>query len=394
MKFDSQTYRISGAGNIGQRLLLAGIVGLALSGVGLFLDSRQFFHSYLVAFSFWVSVGLGALFFTMLHHLVSASWSVVLRRIFENVMIALPLLFVFFIPIALGMGNLYEWTHADRVAADHILHGKANFLNSGFFLARTLVYFAIWSIVAFLAYKLSLRQDQAHSETLTAKMKKVSAPGMILLAVTLTFAAWDWLMSLDAHWFSTIFGAYYFAGSATSALAVVTLIAIYLRGRRVLDKQITFEHYHDLAKLLFSFTVFWAYMAFSQYFLIWYANIPEETIWYQHRWIGSWKTISLLLVIGHFAVPFLVLISRGAKRSTRVLAFSGLWLLFMHWIDLYWLVMPNLHPQGFQLSWMDPTTFVGIGGVFLALVWKRLCAQPLVPINDPKLAASIEFVNQ
>jgi len=394
MKLDIQTYRISEAGSIGQRLLLAGIAGLVLSGVGLFFDSLQFFHSYLVAFTFWVSVSLGALFFTMLHHLVGASWSVVLRRMFENVMIALPLLFIFFIPIAFGMGNLYEWTDADKVAVDHLLQGKTGFLNNGFFLARTLVYFAIWFIIAFLAYKLSLRQDQAHHETLTAKMKKVSAPGMILLAVTLTFAAWDWLMSLDAHWYSTIFGVYYFAGSALSGLAVVTLIAIYLRSKQVLVKQITLEHYHDLAKLLFAFTVFWAYMAFSQYFLIWYANIPEETIWFQHRWVGSWKAISLLLVFGHFVVPFLVLISRAAKRSTRVLTFAGLWLLFMHWTDLHWLVMPNLHPQGFQPSWMDLTTVVGIGGLFLAFVWKRLCAQPLVPFNDPKLAASIEFLNQ
>ena len=157
----------------------------------MFFDSRQFFYSYLVAFTFWVSVGLGALFFTMLHHLVSASWSVVLRRMFENVMIALPLLIVFFIPIAFGMGNLYAWTHADKVAVDHLLQDKTGFLNSGFFMARTLVYFAIWSIVAFLAYKLSLQQDQAHTEAVTAKMKRVSAPGMILLAVTLTFAAWD-----------------------------------------------------------------------------------------------------------------------------------------------------------------------------------------------------------
>jgi hypothetical protein len=394
MKFDNQTYRISGAGSIGQRLLLAGIAGLVLSGIGLFVDGRQFLHSYLVAFTFWVSVGLGALFFTILHHLVSASWSVVLRRMFENVMMALPLLFVFFIPIAFGMGHLYEWTDADKVAVDHLLQGKTGFLNNGFFLARTVIYFAIWSIIALLAYKLSLRQDHGHSEVLTARMKKVSAPGMILLAIMLTFAAWDWLMSLDAHWYSTIFGAYYFAGSALSALAVVTLIAIYLRRKQVLVKQITLEHYHDLAKLLFAFMVFWAYMAFSQYFLIWYANIPEETIWFQHRWVGSWKAITLLLVFGHFVVPFLVLISRAAKRSTRVLAFAGLWLLLMHWMDLHWLVMPNLHSQGFQPSWMDLTTVVGIGGVFLAIVWKRLCAQPLVPVNDPKLAASIGFVNQ
>ena len=202
-------------------------------------------------------------------------------------------------------------------------------------------------------------------------MKRISAPGMILFAITLTFASWDWLMSLDAHWYSTIFGAYYFSGCALSALVLVTLTAIYLRSKQVLVHQITVEHYHDLAKLTFAFTVFWAYMAFSQYFLIWYANIPEETIWFKHRWDGSWKTISLLLVIGHFAVPFLVLISRAAKRSTKVLLSAGVWLLFMHWIDLYWLVMPNLHQHGFVPSWMDLTTMLGIGGIFLGLTWKR-----------------------
>lgn len=394
MTFDSQTFRLSGTNRIGARLLLLGAVGLALSGIGLFTDSRQFFHSYLVAFTFWTSVGLGALFFTMLHHLVNASWSVVLRRLIENVMIALPVMFLFFLPLAFGLGSLYEWSHADKVATDHALHAKAGFLNTGFFLTRTLIYFLIWSALAFALYRLTLKQDRGHSEELALNLKKVSAPGIILFAVTLTFAAWDWLMSLDAHWYSTIFGAYYFAGSALAAMAVVTLIAIFLRRQQVLSGQITLEHYHDLAKLLFAFTVFWAYMAFSQYFLIWYANIPEETIWYQHRWEGSWKAVTLLLIIGHFAVPFLVLISRAAKRSTFILAIVGAWMLLMHWVDLYWLVMPVLHQHGFAPSWMDLTTMIGIGGIFLALIWRRMYAHPLVPIGDPKLAASMDFINQ
>jgi hypothetical protein len=393
MKLDANTYRIEGAK--GAVVLLAlGIVGLALSGVGLFVNSRQFFYSYLVAFAFWTSVGLGALFFTMLHHLVNASWSVVLRRLFENIMSILPVMFIFFLPIALGLGNLYEWGNAEKVAADHALHAKTGYLNTGFFLTRTFLYLLIWSLLSVALYRLSIRQDKGHTAELAVKMKKVSAAGMILFAVTLTFAAWDWLMSLDAHWYSTIFGAYYFAGSALTALVIIILTAVYLKSKQILADKITAEHYHDLAKLLFAFMVFWAYMAFSQYFLIWYANIPEETIWYQHRWTGSWKIASLLLAFGHFAVPFLVLISRAAKRSTRLLMLAGIWMLLMHWLDLHWLALPNLHPDGFAPSWMDLTTLVGIGGIFMALVWRRMGSQPIVPVGDPKLQASIDFVNQ
>ncbi len=375
-------------------MLAIGVLGIAGSIAGYFVDSKQFLHSYLTAFTFWVSLGLGGLFFTMLHHLVNAQWSIVLRRLVENIMYTLPVMFIFFIPIALGLGGLYKWTDATVVAADHLLSQKSAFLNTGFFLVRTVAYFAIWTFLAFKLYALSIRQDQGHSAELTASFRKVSAPGIILFALTTTFAAWDWLMSLDAHWYSTIFGAYYFAGSTMAVMAFTLILVVWMGRKGVLKKEITPEHYHDLAKLTFAFIVFWAYMGFSQYFLIWYANIPEETIWYQHRWVGSWKAVSLVIVFGHFCLPFLFLITRAAKRSGPWLIFVCLWMLIMHYVDLYWLVFPNFSHHGAHFSWMDLATMMGIGGVFVWYFWKRFASRPLLPVGDPRLEASMKFVNQ
>ncbi len=394
MKFDNQTYRISGGEKLGNLLLIIGLAGLVLSAVGLVVDSRQFLFSYLVSFAFWVSIGLGALFFVMVHHLAGAVWSVMLRRIMENVMITLPILFVFFIPIALGMGSLYEWTDGNVVATDEILRQRTAYLNSGFFLGRTTIYFAVWFVLAICCIGLTIRQDASRSDEMTAKFRKISAPGIVLFAFTLTFAAWDWLMSLEARWYSTIYGVYFFAGSSIAILALIILISLYLRRKQVLTTQITAEHYHDLSKLMFAFVIFWGYMAFAQYLLIWYANVPEETIWFQHRWVGSWKAMTLLLVFGQFALPFAFLIPRLSKRRFWTVGVAAGWLLLMHWADMYWLVMPSLHKEGVSLSWMDLTTLAGIGGVYLGLTWKRLCAQPLVPVNDPRLQDSIEFVNR
>ncbi len=394
MRLDAQTYKLIDPGKLGTIMLAIGVLGVAGSIAGYFVDSKQFLHSYLTAFTYWVSLGLGGLFFTMLHHLVNAQWSIVLRRLVENIMYTLPIMFIFFIPIAIGLGGLYKWTDAAVVAGDHLLSQKSAFLNTGFFLARTVVYFAIWTFLAFKLYALSLRQDQGHSPELTASFRKVSAPGIILFALTTTFASWDWLMSLDAHWYSTIFGAYYFAGSTMGVMAFTLMIVVWMGRKGVLNKEITAEHYHDLAKLTFAFIVFWAYMGFSQYFLIWYANIPEETIWYQHRWVGSWQAVSLVIVFGHFCLPFLFLITRAAKRSGPWLIFVSFWMLIMHYVDLYWLVFPNFSHHGAHFSWMDLATMMGIGGVFVWYFWKRFTSRPLLPVGDPRLDASMKFVNQ
>ncbi|MBU0982689.1 MAG: hypothetical protein KKA42_02395 [candidate division Zixibacteria bacterium] len=395
MKIDSQTYRLTDPGKGGTIALVAGIAGLILSGVGYVTNAEQFFHSWLVAFVFWTTIALGGLCFTMIHHLTGANWSVVIRRLPENLMVILPFMIVFVIPVLFGMHDLFHWTHAEAVENDALLQSKQGYLNVPFFMIRLAGYFVVWFVLSRLLFGLTRRQDNGDGthDGIIKKMRVVSAPGMFLFAITLTFASFDWLMSLDPHWYSTIFGVYIFSGGFLAMLCFVTLAILALHKNGVLVKEITKEHYHDLAKLIFAFTVFWGYMAFSQYFLIWYGNIPEETVWFLHRWDGTWKTVSLILVFGHFVIPFFLLFPRAPKRSANWLRGLAIWLLLMHWADLYWIVMPTLHKHGVHLSWIDPVTMIGIGGVFVWFFWNRTAAVPLIPTNDPGLASSMKFVN-
>ncbi len=388
-----ETYRLSQPPKIGKIALGIGILGLLLTFLGYFTDRGQFFHSYLTGYIFWTTIGLGGLFFTLLHHLANATWSVVVRRLGESAMITLPIMFFLFIPVILGYHHLYEWSHTEEVAKDAILLKKAGYLNTPFFTIRTMIYFGVWLFLGLWLYRNSLRQDENGVAHLTEKMRRVSAPGMILFAVTLTFAAFDWLMSLEAHWYSTIFGVYIFGGCFLSILAFITLMAQYMRRQGILANIITVEHYNDLGKWLFAFTVFWGYIAFSQYFLIWYGNIPEETIWFQHRWVGSWKEMSLVLIFAHFVIPFFILMPRASKRNLGILASMATLILFAHWVDMYWIVMPGYHPQGVQFSWMDFTSLIGIGGIFVWHFWARLASHALIPPHDPKLQASLRFEN-
>ncbi len=260
-------------------------------------------------------------------------------------------------------------------------------------MIRTVLYFGIWYLIARKLYKTSLEQDKVPSAEQVAKMRRVSGGGMVLFALTITFAAFDWLMSLQPEWYSTIYGVYIFSGGFLAALAFVVLTAGILRSKNILHREITVEHYHDMAKLIFSFTIFWGYMAFSQYFLIWYANIPEETVYYLMRWEGSWKVFGLTLIFGNFLVPFLALISLPAKRNVRFLQFISIWVLVTHWVDIYWNAAPLLHPQGISLSWMDLTLFVSLGAFFVLFFWRHFSAHPLLPVGDPHLQKSINFVN-
>lgn len=392
MKFDRQSYLLTDTGKTSTIFLIVGLVGLLASAAGWFLNSSQFFHSYLTAFVFWTSIALGGLFFVMLHHLVDATWSVVIRKFGESLMMALPFMALFAIPVLLGARELFHWTDPELVATDELLQGKSGYLNFTFFLIRTIIYFIVWTILAYLLNKVSMSQDNSYSPEQTRKMRVISAPGMILFAFSITFASFDWLMSLDAHWYSTIFGVYVFSGSFLAMLSLVMFVIIRLQSNNVLTDYITKEHYHDLGKLMFAFTVFWGYMAFSQYFLIWYGNIPEETIWFLHRWGDGWEIISLTIVFGHFVVPFFVLFPQNTKRNKTVMTIMAIWLLLMHWVDIYWIVMPS-HHHGLHLSWIDPAAFIGIGGIFMYLFWKKFVSQPLVPVNDPKLQQSIDLVS-
>ncbi len=373
--------------------LTAGIIGLAFSAIGIFADPGRFFHSYLVAFGFWTTISLGCLFFVMLHHLTGATWSVVVRRQAETVMSILPILAIFFVPVLFGMHDLYHWTHADAVAGDHLLHHKSPYLNVPFFLIRAAAYFGVWTMLALLLYKVSLKQDSGHSAAIGRRVKRISAPGMLLFAISVTYSSFDWYMSQDPHWYSTIFGAYIFSGGLVSALAFLAFSSLSLRKRKILSEIITEEHYHDLGKLTFAFMVFWAYIAFSQYFLIWYANIPEETIWFDNRYRGGWKYVSILIALGYFVLPFLLLMARGAKRKLGFLKIMAGWLLFMHWVDLYWIIMPVFSKEKAMLSWIDIAAMLGIGGIFMWIFWRRFFSNALVPVGDPRLESSIKFVN-
>lgn len=398
-----QAVRLSSKGNFGTIALVVAALGLAGTIGAYLVDHERFFHAFLVGFVFWVSIGLGTLFFVMLHHLSTSRWSIVIRRIPESIMMNLPFMFIFCIPVILGMHALYHWSHADAVATDSLLQWKEPYLNSTFFVIRNVFYFAVWSWIAWSLYKVSLAQDTNPGEEQLARMRKTSAIGMLLFAPTLTFAAFDWLMSLDPHWYSTIFGVYFFTGCFLSSLAFVTLWTIFLRGREKLNHLITAEHLHDLGKLTFGFIIFWAYIGFSQFFIMWYANIPEETIFYQRRWEGDWQIISMIQLFCHFVIPFVVLIFQQVKKNPVIMSVMAVWLLVVHFIDLYWLIYPyytkhladkaGLAENQVLLSWPELMPFLFLGGVFCWLLWQRIGSASLIPVGDPKLDVSIRTAN-
>ena len=389
MIVDPKTYIVKEKGSLGKFALIIGVIGIILSIFGYLNDSKQFYFSYLTSFTFWVSLGLGGLFFTMLHHISGAKWSTVILRISQAAMSALPLMVIFFIPVLFGMKELYEWSHLDILAENSTLQGKSSYLNVPAFTIRGGIYFTIWALLAFFINKYSRQQDNGVNTT--KKLRIVSAPGMFLFALTLSFAAFDWLMSLDPLWYSTIFGGYYFGGSFVIILAFLILIANYLKNNGSLGDEIGKAHFSDLGKFFFGFIVFWAYLGGAQYFFIWYANIPEETVWFLHRWKGSWKTISQLLIFGHFLVPFISLVFFTTKRNKIVLVFFAYWMFLFHYLDLYWLISPILHHEGAHLSWIDLTTFIGLGGIFIALFWCSFTSKAILPTNDPNLPTSLNY---
>jgi hypothetical protein len=380
---------------IGAAVALAGVAGsYAWATVG-GLGAERFWQSYLVAFAFWLSIALGGLFFVTLQHLTRAGWSVSVRRTAEAIAQNVQLLALLFLPILLlAMPELYHWAEPGAAEHDELIRHKQPYLNQMFFTIRWIVYFVVWIALAGLFYRRSLAQDRSGDSSLTLSMERVSAPGMVLFALTLTFASFDLLMSLDSHWFSTIFGVYYFSGSTLAIFSVLALCMWALQRSGRIEKSVTTEHYHDLGKFMFGFVVFWAYIAFSQYMLIWYGDIPEETGWYLRRQTGGWATLGLVLIFGHFLLPFLLLINRSVKRRKGQLAFMAVWLLVLHWIDLYWIAMPEFSAPGeVPLHAIDVLVTLGMGGLFVAFTAHKLRGCSLVPDKDPRLSESLALDN-
>jgi hypothetical protein len=374
--------------------LIVGIVFLALSLLGslLFNQTDNFFRAYLMGYLFWTGIALGSLAVLMLQHLTGGAWGMVIRRVLESSTRTLPLLLLLFVPIILGMHSLYEWTHQDKVNADPILKEKSGYLNITFFVARVAIYFAIWLGLTYLLNKWSGEQDRTAERRLSRQMRMISGPGLVLFVLTVTFASIDWAMSLDPHWFSTIWGLLFVAQWGLSSFAFVIAMMALLSTRAPFNEVLAPAHFHDLGKLLLAFVMVWAYFNFSQYLIIWSGNLPEETKWFISRTRGWWGAVAIAVIIFHFALPFLMLLSRDLKRNARLLAGVAGLVLLMRLVDLFWIVAPKadktqFEPAGLWLYFVAP---IGLGGIWLWYFATQLKQRPLLPLNDPYLEDALE----
>jgi hypothetical protein len=384
------------AGQLSKAAVIVGgacLVLAVLLGLG---DVAKLQRAYLVAFMYVLSIALGVLWFVAIQHLTNAKWSVVVRRVAEILADNMLLLMVLSLgvvgPMVAGSTDLYVWLDHAKVEADHLLHHKAAYLNLPFFLVRWVVYFGFWGWLSRRFFKLSVQQDSEGGSEISSALQRTSAPAMIAFALTLTFCSIDLIMSLDATWFSTMFGVYYFAGCVLAGYSTLALALMWLQTKGRLQKSVNQEHYHDIGKMMFAFTVFWAYIGFSQFMLIWYADIPEETHWFHWRFEGNWKYVSGLLLVAHFAVPFFGLMSRHIKRNKSTLAFWAIWILVLHYVDIFWLVYPNGSSE-VPLGAVDILCWVGVVALFFGLAARRARQLNLIPTGDPRLADSLAFEN-
>jgi hypothetical protein len=373
-------------------LAIGGVLGLGLSIVGAFVARDQFSFSWLFAFAFYFTLIAGCFFWIIVHHVTDAEWSVVVRRQLENLAMLMPLMVLFFVPIVIFRHQLYEWMNIP-VGHDHILDSKRAYLNWHFFVVRSIFYFVFFISATLLFRRFSIRQDQDGNPGFTLKNRKLAFIALPLFAVSLTFGAYDWLLGIDYHWFSTMWGPYIFAGAAGSSMSLLVLVITALRKAGYLKETITTEHYHIMGKWMLSFTVFWAYIGFSQYMLIWYANIPEETEYFIRRNTESWNALNLFLVIGRFFVPFAILLVRSPKKNPNRLCLIAGWIIFMQLVDLYIVILPALHAVGMHLSVWDFMPLLGMGAT-LAFFYLRIARKTsLFPNRDPRLLESLKIVN-
>ena len=389
----AETYDIKHAGNLPNRLLTAGVIGIAGSLLGLLVPQwrEQFAFSWLFGAFYFFSICIGALFWTCLHHATDSEWSVVVRRQLENVAQLLLYFVLIFLPVLLFCAPyLWKWWRVP-VGEDPVLDGKGFYLSHTFFYIRAAGYFGLLTWVASSMWNRSTSQDVDGAARHTLVMRKLGIGGIPALAICITFAGVDWLMGLDYHWFSTMWGVYLFAGAAGSSMALLVLIVTALKKQGYL-KVVNDEHYHAMGKYLLAFTIFWAYIGFDQYMLIWYANIPEETIYFRLRNTESWWYFSQALVVCRFFIPFPVLLFQMVKKN-KVIIWASWWILAMQILDMYVIVLPALHRTGFRPSIFDVLSFVGIGGILGWLFFKNIVKSYLFPTRDPRLLASLKLSN-
>jgi len=364
--------------------LLVGVAGVLLAVVAFLIDREQFLRSDLIAYLYWTGMALGCLAILLMHHVVGGKWGMLIRRLCEAGARTLPFMAVLLIPILLGMNTLYGWARPEA-AHDANIQSKAAYLNVPFFVTRAIVYFAIWFLYSHLLSKWSSELDRTHEERLISRMRAISAPGLVALTLTTTFAFIDWIMSLEPHWFSTIYGAMFMIGEMVESFAFVIALMLILSKVAPLKDYVTPQHIHDLGNLLFAFMVLWAYLSFSQFLIIWAGNLPEEIPWYLSRLRGGWGWVALTIVIVHFVLPFALLLFRRIKRREDRLFRVCLLMIVIRLVDVYWITEPAFYGERLRIHWMDFITPIAVGGLWLAVFFWQLKARPLVPVGDRRL---------
>lgn len=367
------------------------IIGIALIAIAYSVDYVRASFNMILLFSFVASISLCSIFLIALEYLAGAVWSVPFRRITEFLASLVLILPILALPVLLDLHTPFHWTHQDAIESDPILAGKRPYLNETFFVIRFLIIFILMALFYWIFTSRSQKQDLTKDQKFTTQNIKFSAVFMLIFAISMTIIALDWLMSLEPHWYSTIFGVYYFAGSLLAALAVVTFVSVTLNEAGYLPKGITEDHYYSLGALMFAFSNFWAYIAFSQFMLIWYANLPEETFWYIQRGEGSWLYISIGLIFVRFIVPYALLVSQPSKKNPRRLKFVSIWILAAHFYDLYWLIAPNYSKGNASFGWIELSVIILAAGLIIVVFNLAAKNRNLIPIGDPKLKRAMEF---
>ncbi|HTS74903.1 MAG TPA: hypothetical protein VMG40_01800 [Bryobacteraceae bacterium] len=365
--------------------LLAGIAGVLLAIVGILLNGwTQFLRSYLYAYLFWTGMGLGCMGILLLHHTVGGKWGMMIRRMCEAGARMVAPMIILIIPVLVSLPALYSWDRPEA-AQDPIIQGKHAYLNAPFLIGRAIFYFAVWGFYAWRLSKWSREQDQTGDASLIDKMRAVSAPGLVVFVFVSTFAFFDWIMSLEPHWFSTIYGVMFLIGQVLESFAFTIALVILLSAREPFRRYLTKQHLHDLGNLMFAFMVLWAYLSFSQFLIIWAGNLPDENPWYLRRFRGGWGWVALALVIFHFATPFVLLLMRGIKRNAQRLLAVCCMMLVIRIVDVYWIVEPAFYNQTLVVHWLDFVMPVAVGGLWLAGFFWQLKSRPLLPLRDERL---------
>ncbi|MGH9326071.1 MAG: hypothetical protein ACRD2B_05210 [Terriglobia bacterium] len=376
-------------GSFQRNALVVGVVCLGVCFIELARNPTQFFRSYLFGEVFWLGIGLSCMGILMLHHLVSGRWGFVLRRPLEAAAKTLAWMAIFFVPIVGGMHYLYIWSNSAVVAADPIIQQKTFYLNTPFFIARQVIYWVIWITLAVLLNRISTRQDETADPDTQRKMRNLSGPGLVLYGFTVTFAGFDWVMSLEPHFFSTIYGMMFVITEAVGGMSFITVVAYLISRDRPMSEVLEAPQFHDFGNLLLVFTMLWAYLSFDQYLIIWAGNLQNEIPWYVTRTGKEWAGIALALVIFHFGVPFILLLNRFVTFQKKYLACVAGLMFVMSIVDLYWLLVPAFNPNGPQFHWSDWLALIGLGGIFLTIFVTQLKKKPLLPLHDPTFAPGV-----